>query len=133
MSDNNLWYGYLEAGAKSSPVLMDRRLNTGDPKTLYLFNLNRGEILEYKREIIEPKLRELNQQEQSYTSELKSAFGKVRSGFIPRVGRASNIAEQGQLTETRAANDELDKDDDVLDSIIDSDEALGDEWEEEEA
>jgi hypothetical protein len=133
MSDNNLWYGYLEAGAKSSPVLLDRRLNTGDPKTLYLFNLNRGEILEYKREIIEPKLRELNDQEQAYTSELKSAFGKVRGGFIPRAGRASNIAEQGQLADTHAANDELNKDDDVLDSIIDSDEELDDEWEEEEA
>ena len=34
-------------------------MDTGNPKTLYLFNLIRGEILEYAREIVEDKLREL--------------------------------------------------------------------------
>ena len=53
----NLWYGYLEAGANSSPVIRDDGLNTGNPKTVYLFNLARGCILEYSREIVEPKLR----------------------------------------------------------------------------
>lgn len=132
MSDNNLWYGYLEAGIKSSPVLSDRRLNTGDPKTIYLFNLNRNEILEYKREIIEPKLRELTEQEQALCAELKSAFNKARSGFIPRGGRSSNLAEQGQLANSHAANDDADETD-VLEKILDVDEELDDEWEEEEA
>lgn len=130
MSDNNLWYGYLEAGAKSSPVLMDRRLNTGDSNTLYLFNLNRGEILEYKREIIEPKLRELNKDEQKLSGELKSAFGKARSGFIPRGNRSASLSEPGPVEAAvkRAANDE---NEDELNTILDSE--LEDEWEEEEA
>lgn len=131
MSDNNLWYGYLEAGAKSSPVLMDPRLNTGDPKTMYLFNLNRGEILEYKREIIEPKLRELNEQEQGLCREIQSAFGKVRSGFIPRGGRASNLAEQGRLTDSKAANDDAENGDEL--AVLIGDEEMDEAWEEEEA
>lgn len=130
MSDNNLWYGYLEAGSKSSPVLMDRRLNTGDSNTLYLFNLNRGEILEYKREIIEPKLRELSADEQKLCVELKSAFGKARVGFIPRGNRSASLSEPGpvQSAVKQAANDE---NEDELDAILDPE--LDEEWEEEEA
>lgn len=132
MSDNNLWYGYLEAGAKSSPVMMDRRLNTGDPNTLYLFNLNRGEILEYKRAIIEPKLRELGETEQGLCSELKSAFGKIRSGFTPRGGRPSTVNETGQVQAAvkQAANDETE---DEYETLLDTDDELDEEWEEEEA
>ena len=132
MSDNNLWYGYLEAGSKSSPVLMDRRLNTGDPNTMYLFNLVRGEIIEYKRSIIEPKLRELSAEEQTQGTELKSAYGKARSGFVPRGGRSSAAAEHAQMPQKTAANDEqIDVAD--FDEVIDSDEAVDEDWEEEEA
>ncbi|MFO7603962.1 MAG: hypothetical protein R6X06_09125 [Gammaproteobacteria bacterium] len=137
MSDNHLWYGYLEAGTKSTPVLLDHRLNTGDPKTLYLFNLKRGEILEYKREIIEPKLRDLNEHEKGLSTEIKSAFNRVRVSFIPRGGRASNLAEQGKLSDTRAANDDIRADDsDCFADLLGNDEdedALDDVWEEEEA
>src|SRR3569623_949320 len=59
MTDTQERYGYLEAGNKSTAVVLDRTLNTGNPETLYLFNLARGEILEYSRKIVEPKLREL--------------------------------------------------------------------------
>ena len=50
-SKASLWFGHLSAGARSSPVLRDARLDTGNPKTLYMFNLKRGEILEYAREV----------------------------------------------------------------------------------
>jgi len=56
-SKASLWYGYLNAGARSSPVLRDERLVTGNPKTLYLFNLVRSEILKYVHEIVEKILR----------------------------------------------------------------------------
>lgn len=133
MSDINLWYGYLEAGGKSSPVMLDRRLNTGDPNTLYLFNLNRAEILEYKRAIIEPKLRELGETEQGLCSELKSAFGKARAGFSPRGGRTGNTSsETGQVQTAvkQAANDEAE---DEYETLLDTDDELDEEWEEEEA
>ena len=96
MSDNNLWYGYLDAGEKSSPVLMDPRLNTADPGTVYLFNLKRGEIIEYKRAIVDAKLRELKADEQEVANELRSAFRKARNGFTPRGARIANIPEKGR-------------------------------------
>lgn len=29
MKEETVWYGYLEAGQKSTPVVLDRRLHTG--------------------------------------------------------------------------------------------------------
>lgn len=96
MSDNTLWYGYLDAGERSSAVAMDNRLNTGDPTTVYIFNLQRSEIIEYKRAIVEPKLRELKGKEQELEAELKSAFRKARNGFTPRGAKVANVPEKGR-------------------------------------
>ena len=100
MSENNLWYGYLNAGEKSSPVLMDQRLSTANPNTVYVFNLKRSEIIEYRRDIVEAKLRELSEEENSIIKELKSAYTKVRSGFVPRGAKVSSIPEKGTETAT---------------------------------
>ncbi|MFO7594135.1 MAG: hypothetical protein R6X15_08850 [Pseudomonadota bacterium] len=129
MSEKYFWYGYLEAGEKSSPVLQDHRLDTGSPETVYLFNLNRGAILEYKRAIIESKLRRLGTHEQELGGLLKSAYIEARSQFSPRGGKATVIPSRGGKP-AAAANDEPD---------INSDEVGGDdidmaenEWLEEE-
>ena len=86
MSDKHYWFGYFEAGEKSSPVLRDSRIDTGNPDTLYLFNLKRNEILEYRRDIVEPKLRELNAGEQGVSQELQAAYVEARGRFTPRGG-----------------------------------------------
>lgn len=105
MSDKHYWYGYLEAGEKSSPVLQDHRLDTGSADTMYLYNHKRGEILEYKRAIIEPKLRALTPQEQELCRTLKSAYTEARAEFTPRGGKPVLIPARGGKP-TPAANDE---------------------------
>jgi len=107
MSDNNLWCGYLEAGERSSAVLMDDRLNTSDPTTIYVFNLQRGEILEYKRAIVESKLRELKDDEQGLSKELKAAYRKVRNSFVPRGAKVSSIPEKGRPAASKQADEEF--------------------------
>jgi ribosomal protein L10 len=84
MSDKNLWFGFLDAGKKSTAVLIDDRLSTGTPKTVYVFNLARGQILEYDRAIIESKLRELTAEEKGHMEQLKGAYGKALQEFRPR-------------------------------------------------
>lgn len=84
MGHRQFWCGYLEAGEKSSPVLHDNRLDTGNADTIYLYNLKRDEVLEYKRTIIEPKLRELGKQEEAVEKALKAAYLEARSSFTPR-------------------------------------------------
>ncbi len=90
----NLWYGYLEAGSNSSPVIRDDGLNTGNPKTVYLFNLARGRILEYAREIVEPKLRELNGKEAKAIAKLDAGFAEARRDFKDRSARILNIPDR---------------------------------------
>lgn len=82
MSDKHYWYGYLQAGHKSSAVLRDERL--ADHDNLYLYNLERDAIVEYKRAIIEPKLRPLTEEEQTLKKALKAGYAKAYKGFTPR-------------------------------------------------
>jgi hypothetical protein len=74
----------LEAGAKSSPVVRDPALDTGDPSTIYLFNMKRGAILEYRVAIAENLLRELTRDEKHLVADLEEAYNRARERFVPR-------------------------------------------------
>jgi hypothetical protein len=128
MSKSTIWYGYLDAGEKSSPVVIDERLNTGNPQTLYVFNLARGKILEYRRDIAEPKLRELKAAEQSVVSELKTAFDAARHEFRTRGARILNLPERGAAVASaaeplRQEDEDLDFEDFDIDLVADDEEA----------
>jgi hypothetical protein len=84
MKKNSKWYGFIEAGAKSSAVLRDEQLDTGNDKTVYLFNLARNKIIEYRRDIVESKLRELSKDETDLIDALKKAYKIVRKEFEAR-------------------------------------------------
>lgn len=94
MKENELWYGYLEAGPKSTAVLLDRQLETGNPSTMYLFNLSKCEILEYSREVAEPKLRALASGEGVLVERLTAAYGRARAEFQPRGTWAASVPER---------------------------------------
>ncbi len=96
-SKGNLWYGYLDVGEKSSAVIRDDRLDTGNHKTLFLFNLARGQILEYTREIVEPKLRELKASEAGMIDALNAAYGEARRTLQHHNVRPLNIPDRADL------------------------------------
>lgn len=129
MSDNNFWYGYLDAGEKSSPVLMDQRLSTANPQTVYVFNLKRSEIIEYRRDIVEPKLRDLGTEESTFIKELKSAYTKVRSAFVPRGAKNTAIPEKGTEAPPAKKATPVESDEEEYDELITIDDD-GDEDEE---
>ena len=118
---SKIWYGYMEAGAKSSPVLMDPKLDTGDSKTLYIFNFSRNQIIEYQRSLIEPKLRELNGNESDMAEQLKKAFNKAVKDFTPRRSASKAIAETSASTKPPKVT-EPDISDIVDDDIVIDDE-----------
>jgi len=131
MSENNLWFGYLEAGEKSSPVVMDSRLNTANPNTVYVFNLNRGEIIEYRRDIIETKLRPLAEQESQDEKKLKSAYAQVRSDFTPRGGKIAALPEKSapKPVAKKALPIAVDEgEDEELDTLIGDEAEDDDDW-----
>jgi hypothetical protein len=79
-----VWFGFLEAGERSSPVVRDPSLETGRTTTLYLFNLMKNRIIEYQRDIVEAKLRDLTVEEGSLLAELERQFSVAKESFTPR-------------------------------------------------
>ncbi len=130
MSNDNLWYGYLDAGEKSSPVIMDAKLDTANPATVYLFNFKRGEIIEYRRDIIEAKLRTLESPPNPDETTLKSAYTVIRDAFTPR---GAQMAEQAEKNSTEAipkkrAATIKDREEEMLAPLIDNEVSVDDDW-----
>lgn len=119
MSTDRFWFGFLEAGDRSAAVLRDDKISTGNPETFYLFNLSRGEIIEYKRSIVEPKLRALKNNEKALEEELTAGYGLVRANFKPKGNRVA-IPEKGSRTRTGTAEINPEDSDDVV-TISDDD------------
>ncbi|OBS08506.1 hypothetical protein Thpro_022756 [Acidihalobacter prosperus] len=95
-------------------MVLDQRLNTGKPDTVYLFNHSRNAFLEYKREIVDAKLRELSDGEADVGA-LKAAFADARKEFRPRVSRAQAIAESSEKA-AKPAREEPPEDD--MDELV---------------
>ena len=119
------WYGYLTAGERSSPVLRDSRMETGNPKTIYMFNLKRGEIIEYALEIVEKKLRDLKPDESGYIGELDAGYKKARRSFKGRVTGKRSVMDDTIATLRQAADSSNDDDisEDDSDMWLESEEA----------
>ena len=79
MSTKDIWYGVLEAGDKSSPVVRDITMDAGQNR-IYLYNYNRNQFIEYAQAIVEPKLRELFEGDIS-REELDKAFKVAYKSF----------------------------------------------------
>ena len=118
-----LWFGYLKAGKKSGPVVRDVTLGTGTDKTFYLFSLNRGAILEYRRDIAEPKLRELTEEEMETVDDLRQAFEQARKKFTPREARKPKPVpapkKKAKVQEVKEVKDEGDAKTDATDGVDD--------------
>jgi len=120
MSKNGFWYGYLNAGGKSSAVLSDPELDTGNRKTIYLFNLERNAIIEYNREIVEPKLSDLNGEAEDMTATLEAAYVEARKAWGHGRPPAPAATETTVKVATPAVEEE-DLDDYVDDEDLDTD------------
>ena len=119
-----VWYGFLQAGDRSSPVIRDDRLDTGNRKTMYLFNLNRNTILEYSREVVEPKLRDLKPDESVTITELDAAYKKARRNFKDRGAGIRSILNRSSSTpaSNEAVYNDIPVEDDSDDVWVEEDE-----------
>ena len=95
---SSCWYGYLVAGERSSPVLRDTHLDSGNPKTYYLFNLKRGEIIEYASEIVDKKLRDLKPNESKFIAELNAGYKEALRNFKASGRGKRKVTDSGVTT-----------------------------------
>jgi hypothetical protein len=119
-----VWYGFLQAGDRSSPVIRDDRLDTGNRKTMYLFNLSRNSILEYSREVVEAKLRDLKPEESAIVAELDAAYKKARRSFKDRGAGIRSILNRSSSTpaSNEAVYNDIPPEDDSDDAWVEDDE-----------
>jgi hypothetical protein len=112
------WFGFLDAGEKSSAVALDPGLDTGNASTMYLFNLRRNSFLEYRRDLVEPKLRALDGEDEQILNELQAAYMSARAGFAPRGGRSAIAVERPRTRKTTSQSppedDGVDTDEDDI-------------------
>ncbi|MEZ5541260.1 MAG: hypothetical protein R3F42_04375 [Pseudomonadota bacterium] len=108
------WYGYLMAGERSSPVLRDEGFETGNRKTVYLYNLKRGEIVEYDLATVAAKLRDLKPSEAGFIGELDAGYKKARRAFKGRGGRDRSVVEAAIIPLAKPADTDY-SDDEALD------------------
>mgnify|MGYP001075996156 FL=1 len=123
MSTKDIWYGVLEAGDKSSPVVRDASIDTSQNK-IFLYNHVRGEFVEYAQAIVEPKLRNLTAEDISQ-DELDKPFRTARKKFAS-AHKSSALADAQSRAKPAAskANDDYDIDedsDDDMEDFIDDD------------
>ena len=127
MKKHKLWFGFLEAGSKSSPVVIDRSMEMGDGNTLLIYNHNKKEVLKYVRELVEPKLRELTAQEKKLEASLKKGFSESLKTIKFNIPKALNIPEKEIPKPTNdtipevAELDVKELDDDADDDDVDDD------------
>jgi hypothetical protein len=111
MSEKNIWYGVLEAGEKTSPVVRDTSLEASQNK-IYLYNYVRNQFIEYSQAIAEPKLRELAAGDISQ-DELDKAFKTAYQAFSS--SRKVRAWDDTKPAVSRVKNED---DEDVLDIDI---------------
>ena len=136
MNDKHLWVGYLTQKDKQVLVASDSRVETGNPKTIFLYNQERNALVEYSKEIITPKLKDADSSDYNASAIGKAYQNALRSSnpnlykvvFTPSSGGSAVLAEK--KTSPKPVNDEIDDSDIDVDVELDID--VDDDFEESE-
>lgn len=134
MKNKHLWVGYLTmADKKKTLVARDNRVETGKSSTIFLYNQERDQIVEYSREIIEAKLKDAPEADynadkmaQAYKKALQAKLPNLyRSIFTPNSGIRAPAKEKKSVPVTDDDDIEIDDsfgmDDDDTDDDFDDD------------
>jgi len=128
-ANNVFWFGYLETANGKTLVVRNVLVDAEDKKSLFLYNAQRDALVEYKREIIEPKLVTANEGEidaDELEKAYKRALRKKRPNTYNLLYRSSRVSG----ARASASNDEEDTleeeveidggDDDMMDDFDDN-------------
>ena len=133
MKDNSLWVGYLALANKKVLVASDDRVDTGNRKTIFLYNQERNEIVEYSREIIQDKLKDAPAEDYNdkeiataYQQALRKAKPNLyRVVFTPNAG-GSAIPKEKKAKASGGKDEAMGDDIEIDDSFEMEDEEVSD-------
>ena len=137
MKDKHLWVGYLTLANKKILVASDDRVDTGNRKTIFLYNQDRNELVEYSREIIQSKLKDapaadFNPDEigNAYQKALRKAKPNLYRVVFAPASAASVLPSEKKSSATANRDDDVGFDTDSEVDLDDGDDAdSADDWE----
>jgi hypothetical protein len=114
MKNQNLWVGYLTMpDKKKTLVASDNRVETGKSSTIFLYNQERDQIVEYNREIIKAKLKDAP--EADYDAEnMAEAYKKALNTKLPNLYRVIFTPNLGVRVPAKAKKTAVVADDDDI-------------------
>jgi hypothetical protein len=78
-----LWYGKLDTPNFSNTVLFDPELPEPPKGKLYLYNHERGQVVQYVHDLVSPRLRDLTDQEMAEIQDaISSKWEGIKKDFI---------------------------------------------------
>jgi hypothetical protein len=129
MKNKHFWVGYLTMGDKKRTlVARDERVETGKSSTVFLYNQERDQIVEYNREIIEAKLSDAAEVDYD-AKKMIDAYKKALRNKLPNLYRIIFTPNSGVRAAAKEKKVEVTEDDDEIeldDNFIDIDDDLDD-------
>lgn len=124
-SNNIFWFGYLETAMGKTLVVRNALVDSENKNTVFLYNSQRDALVEYSREIIEPKLVPANEGEY-VAADLEKAYKRALRQKRPNTYNLLYRSAKMKGSRT-ASNDEADIIDDEVD-MDDSDDLISDDF-----
>lgn len=128
MKNKHFWVGYLTMGDKKTTlVARDERVETGKSSTVFLYNQERDQIVEYNREIIEAKLKDAPEADYD-AKKMIDAYKKALRNKLPNLYRIIFTPNSGVRAAAKEKKVEITDDDDeiVIDDNFDMDDDIDD-------
>lgn len=120
MKNKNLWVGYLTMpDKKKTLVASDNRVETGKSSTIYLYNQERDQIVEYSHEIIKAKIKDAPEADYD-AGKIAKAYKNALRNKVPNLYRVIFTANSGvhvpvkeKKTDVFADDDDIEIDDSI--------------------
>lgn len=113
-----LWYGKLDTPNFSNTVLFDPELPEPPKGKLYLYNHERGQVVQYVHDLVSPRLRDLTEQELTeFQDAISSKWESIKKEFI----RTHTLPSRSAPASAPVARNRNNFDDDIDAGPIDDD------------
>jgi len=110
------WYGKLDTPTFSNTVVFDPELPEAPKGKLYLYNHDRGQVVQYVFDMVSPRLRELSSEEMA---DLEAVINSQWEGIKKEFIRANTLSSRAPASAPNGRPRSLDDYDNDSDDSVD--------------
>lgn len=107
-SKKSIWYGQLETSSSKTPVIYDPALPEPPRGRIYLYNSEKNAILKYAADIVQPRLKNLEESERKKIEKsLNRKWQLARKTFLRDYGTRAALPRKRTTTVTKRAKSKI--------------------------